>query len=201
MKKTALITITAAAAAVLLTGCGGSGGGEDYGDIRSTYPDIKLSPYPAPAISEAQKAEFLNAVNAARSQQRTCGEYGVMQPAPPLAWSDTLYRAAYEHSFDMASTGVMTHDGSGGATDWTAVQSGLNRASYVTERAITNGGKHDVTENVASGYGSTAAVIQAWLNSPGHCYAIMDPSEKSIGMARVGNFWTQEFSWYDPGNI
>lgn len=201
-KHTITLAAVAAFSIIAMTGCGGGSGDDgDPGDIRKSYPDVKVAPYPAPPISEAQKAEFLNAVNAARSQEHSCGQYGVMPPAPPLAWSDILYRAAAEHSFDMASTGIMTHDGSGSETDWTMMQSKLDHKSSPTERGIANGAKHGIGENVARGYSTTTAVIQAWLNSPGHCRQMMDPNNKSIGMARTGSFWTQAFSWYDPSDI
>ena len=197
-KNTIALAVAATLSTILMTGCGGGSSLED--DLNKAnegaYDYLTIAPYPAPPISEAQKAEFLNAINAARAQQRTCGEYGVMQPAPPLQWNDILYRAAYEHTVDMHDTGVMQHTGSGTESDWTAIQSNLNRGSTVPERVIANGAKHGTSENIAKGYSSTASVMQAWLNSPIHCNNIMDSSKISIGMARVGNYWTQEFGGY-----
>ncbi len=62
-----------------------------------------------------------------------------MPPAPPLQWSDALYRVAYEHSQDMAATGIMTHNGSGTETDWTAIVWDLGRGSGYAERIDNNG--------------------------------------------------------------
>jgi len=36
-------------------------------------------------------------------------------------------------------------------------------------------------------------VIEGWLKSPGHCKNIMSQKYKEMGVARVGNYWTQTF--------
>ena len=104
----------------------------------TTQPQHDIVPFDAPPIDEATKQAYLDAVNAARSVGRNCGDT-YMPPAPPLQWSDALYRAAYEHSQDMAATGVLTHDGSGTETDWTAIVWDLGRGSGYAERIDNNG--------------------------------------------------------------
>jgi len=54
-------------------------------------------------------------------------------------------------------------------------------------------------ENIAFGYSTAAAVMQAWMNSPGHRANILNPNFKEIGVGVVANaqgylYWTQEFA-------
>lgn len=56
-------------------------------------------------------------------------------------------------------------------------------------------------ENIAWGYTSAEAVMQAWLNSPGHRANIENASFKAIGIGVAANttgrlYWTQNFGTY-----
>ena len=50
-------------------------------------------------------------------------------------------------------------------------------------------------ENIAKGYSSPKAVVDAWMNSPGHRANILNSSYTHIGVGYVasGNYWTQMF--------
>ena len=50
-------------------------------------------------------------------------------------------------------------------------------------------------ENIAMGYASPEAVVNGWMNSPGHRANILNASFTQIGVGYVadGNYWTQEF--------
>ena len=50
-------------------------------------------------------------------------------------------------------------------------------------------------ENIAKGYRSPAAVVDGWMNSPGHRANILNSSFTHIGVGYVegGNYWTQMF--------
>ena len=56
-------------------------------------------------------------------------------------------------------------------------------------------------ENIAAGrsLADPAAVVRAWLKSPGHCRVIMNGKYKELGVGRVegpgkwGVYWTQNF--------
>jgi len=50
-------------------------------------------------------------------------------------------------------------------------------------------------ENIAMGYATPEAVMNAWMNSPGHRANILNASYTKIGVGYVasGNYWTQEF--------
>lgn len=50
-------------------------------------------------------------------------------------------------------------------------------------------------ENIAMGYTTPEAVMDAWMNSPGHRANILNGSFTEIGVGYVkdGNYWTQMF--------
>lgn len=133
-----------------------------------------------------EMAEMLEAVNSFRATAQTCGTQSYAA-APPLAWSCELGSAALAHSSDMASQDFMGHQGSDGSSPGDRVSlAGYNWSGY--------------GENVAAGYVSVSAVIQAWINSPGHCSNLMHAGFEDFGAASVSNaastygiYWTQVF--------
>lgn len=50
-------------------------------------------------------------------------------------------------------------------------------------------------ENIAKGYKTPQAVVDGWMNSPGHRANILNKSFKTIGVGHIadGNYWTQLF--------
>ena len=150
-----------------------------------------------PKISDANKEAYIEAVNSARADEQNCGGT-VYKATSPLKWNNSLYKAAYEHAQDMNKNSMLEHDGSGKSSDWTAKDLGLNRGSEFDERIIHNGYKHltKVSENIARGSSLNTAqkVVDAWLKSPSHCENIMDPKVKDFGMAKVGDYWSQDFA-------
>ena len=60
-------------------------------------------------------------------------------------------------------------------------------------------------ENIAYGYTSADAVMQGWLNSPGHRANIENPSYRAIGVGAAASstgrlYWTQEFGTSTSGS-
>ena len=193
--KTTLATL-AIGAALVLNGCGG--GGSSASSASNTYTPV---PFDAPPIDEATKQAYLDAINAARAVGRTCGEYGYFPPAPPVEWSDALYRAAAEHNYDMVASGVYSHYGSGTQSDWTAQVQELGRGSEPGERIINNGViDNGGAENIAMfpTSGSINDVVKLWLDSPAHCMAIMTSDYNEIGLSKTNgenyDYWTLELS-------
>ncbi len=156
-----------------------------------------------PAAQQTSFKElYLSAINRARSQSHDCGEYGVKPPAPPLVWSDTLYQAAKLHSSDMAYSNTFDHKGSGTQHDTVAQALHPGQGSTLVERAEYAGytGWKSLGENIAAGFTDIDKMIDAWLDSPGHCANLMNPDFKEVGMAEVTNpesdylyYWTQDF--------
>ncbi|QTD96520.1 sigma-70 family RNA polymerase sigma factor [Streptomyces cyanogenus] len=126
---------------------------------------------PAPAGTVAQVVALVNKERATAG----CG---------PVTEDPQLDKAAQGHSDDMAARGFFDHtnpDGAGPGERITA-------AGY---RWSTYG------ENIARGQQTPQAVMDSWMNSPGHRANILNCSFKNIGVGvhdgQGGPWWTQAF--------
>ena len=95
-----------------------------------------------------------------------------------------LAAAARLHSEDMARRGYFSHTSLDGRTPW--------------DRMRAQGYSDGAGENIAAGYGTPAAVMRAWLDSPGHRANILDCSSVALGVGigtggPYGTYWTQDF--------
>ena len=136
---------------------------------------------PVPAGYKAlNKTLLLQLVNETRKKGRQCGGTW-FAAAPALSWNSQLEQAALVHSSDMYANGYFSHAAKDG--------------SRAGDR-IDGTGYHWRTygENIAFGYRSEREVVKGWLQSPGHCKNIMSASFKEMGVARVGDYWTQVFA-------
>lgn len=182
---------------LLLTACGGSGGGTTAPAGADPPTEISASPPagPEPAAPQAYEScgiagfagDMLAAVNEARRTARLCGNV-FYAAAAPLAWDDRLARAAAEHSRDMADHDFFSHTGSDGSTLSTRIEAAGYRPMAWAE-------------NIAAGYGDVGSVMAAWLASPGHCANVMNPAYADFGAACAVNgastykrYWTQDFA-------
>lgn len=150
---------------------------------------VVAAPFVTPAIKDSAKISqmALAVVNAARAKDRKCGRKE-FPAVPPLALSAGLNHAALIHSQDMAKKDFFEHVGSDG--------------SKVGERVTRVGYKWRAAgENIAIGPETAEAVVQGWLDSPGHCANLMSPAFTEMGIAYVvdrksdaGIYWTQVFA-------
>jgi len=103
---------------------------------------------------------------------------------PYLAISSTLVNAAQKHSNYQYNKKTMTHEEN---------VSGYRKAM---DRVLKAGFKNPsyVGENVAHGQETIENVIKSWMNSSGHRSNILDKNFTYIGIARKGNYWTQDFA-------
>ncbi|MGW0750482.1 CAP domain-containing protein [Streptomyces sp. NPDC002587] len=102
----------------------------------------------------------------------------------PLTANAKLSAAARSYSDTMARSGVMSHTGPDGSTMTTRVEA----AGYGWSR---------LGENIARGQADAAAVMNAWMNSPGHKANILNCAFREIGIGvhkgDGGPWWTQDF--------
>jgi len=171
--------------------------------ISAVVPACDSAPA-VPALDPDIQDIYLSVINEARSKEQDCGEYGIKPAVPALKWSDTLYRSAYRHSYDLAKTNTFSHTGSGTETDVAAQALHPGTGSTVQER-IEYEGYTDwkaYGENLAAGTVMDEAqeAIDAWLSSPGHCINLMSPNFTEVGMAHVfdadshyTHYWAQDF--------
>lgn len=142
---------------------------------RSARPTLRPSSTPqaqaAPSDTVAQVVALVNKERAAAG----CG---------PLTEDPQLEDAAQRHSDDMAARNFFDHTNPDGADPGQRITA----AGY---RWSTYG------ENIAQGQQSPQAVMDSWMNSPGHRANILNCSFKDIGVGvhkgSGGPWWTQDF--------
>lgn len=146
--------------------------------LTGTVAPIAVAQTPAVLVAQTNETvaeELLRLVNVERRRVN----------ASPLLLSPQLTVAAQRHSQDMATSRRMSHTGSDGST----MRSRIDDTQY---RWSTIG------ENVAMGQPNAAAVMAAWMNSPGHRQNILNPAftELGIGYATAAGrpYWTQVFA-------
>lgn len=102
----------------------------------------------------------------------------------PLTHDPKLHAAAERHSADMAARDYFDHDSKDGRTPG-------DRISTAGFAPVSTWG-----ENIAMGQPTAAAVVRAWLDSPGHRANIMNCSFTHIGVGQStkGPYWTQDFA-------
>ncbi|MFJ4525144.1 CAP domain-containing protein [Streptomyces sp. NPDC088810] len=148
---------------------------------RST-PSRTATKAPAPASTPvtvsreaAVEAEVLKLVNEERAKAG----------CSPLAANSSLTKLAESFSDDMAARGFFDHTDPDGRTPW--------------DRAAAAGVTDLGGENIARGQADAAAVMQAWMSSPGHRANILNPDFKTLGVGvhfgPGGPWWTQDFGY------
>ena len=151
------------------------------GEILPTYNGCDAEN--APTVSADYEQQVVELVNDA------CADQGL----PPLKRSDPLEQAARYHSTDLGQDDYFSHD------TYDRVGSELDFVCDTWQRiaAFASGAN---AENIAAGYTTPQAVVQAWLSSPGHKNNILNTYSKEIGVGYYEgsgsyyNYWVQDFS-------
>ncbi|KOV64065.1 sigma-70 family RNA polymerase sigma factor [Streptomyces sp. MMG1121] len=140
---------------------------------QSATTSAPVSPQ-APPTASGQVGQVIALVN----QQRATAGCG------PVSENADLDKAAQGHSDDMAARGYFDHV----SPDGTDPGQRITAAGY---RWSTYG------ENIAEGQPTPQAVMDAWMNSPGHRANILNCAFKEIGVGvnkgSGGPLWTQDF--------
>ncbi|HSO18564.1 MAG TPA: CAP domain-containing protein, partial [Desulfosarcina sp.] len=105
----------------------------------------------------------------------------------PLASDSALASAALGHSTDMAQQNYFSHD----SLDGRKFYQRITAAGYTYSTC---------GENIAAGYSTPQAVMNGWMNSPGHRANILHSTFCDIGVGHAyragstyGHYWTQDF--------
>ncbi|WP_244312629.1 CAP domain-containing protein [Microbispora hainanensis] len=131
------------------------------------------SPTSGSAVGTAIENEVVRLTNVERAKAG-CG---------PLKHDARLRAAAYAHSADMSAKNYFDHT----SKDGRSFADRITAAGYTWRAAA---------ENIAKGYGTAQAVVQGWMNSPGHRQNILNCNYTDIGVGYVaagGPYWTQDF--------
>ena len=133
-------------------------------------------------------AELLNAFNEERAKGNTCGET-YFAPVAALTWNCELGQAATAHSQDMANNNYFSH-------------TSLDGRSFSERIRATGYTGSPRSEIIAAGQRDVQSVVNSWMNSPGHCSAIMSGSSNEVGAgvvdasgATYSKYWTANFGF------
>lgn len=148
-------------------------------DAGSPFTNTKNPGDSTSTATDTTQPLMLQLVNAARAKGCTCGTT-VMPPVNPLAWNTILAQVALAHSTDMDVNTYFSHIGLDGSSPGDRITA----AGYIW----TSYG-----ENIAEGYTDEQSVMNAWLQSEGHCMNIMNAGFKEMGSGKDGTYWTQDF--------
>jgi len=104
--------------------------------------------------------------------------------AAPVTYDARLGAAAQGHANDMLANNFFSHTGSNGSSAGDRITAaGYNWRTY--------------GENIARGQQSEAAVLNAWVNSPGHQRNNVNPNFEDFALARAGSgsqlYWVLVF--------
>ncbi|MGX1135455.1 RNA polymerase sigma factor (sigma-70 family) [Streptomyces glaucescens] len=157
---------------------------------KSASPTKKAEPAPRPSSARPTRTQS----SAPQTQQAPTGTVGQVVAlvnkeraaagCGPLTEDAQLNRAAQGHSDDMATRNFFDHTNPDGADPG-------QRTTAAGYRWSTYG------ENIARGQQTPQAVMESWMNSPGHRANILNCSFKDIGVGvhegSGGPWWTQNF--------
>ncbi|MFD7279295.1 CAP domain-containing protein [Streptomyces sp. NPDC059862] len=142
-------------------------------EAATKAPEKTSAPSSPISAESAAEAEVLKLVNEERAKAG----------CSPLAANSALAELAGDFSDAMAAQGFFDHTDPSGATPW-------DRAEAA---GITSLGG----ENIARGQADAQAVMDAWMNSPGHRANILNCDFKTLGVGvhygSGGPWWTQNF--------
>lgn len=182
----------------------GSSDGDDEPDGDPDAEAASMSTLPSDALPDTDlcatvadwdpawvqfEEEVLLLVNEFRAQPADCGVEGQFEPAAPLTMNPILRCSARLHSLDMFERGFFDHD----------TPDGVDPFQRMAEAGFVGSGGG---ENIALGQRSPEEVMDAWMESDGHCANVMRAAFDTIGVGfhpgaamRGGNsnYWTQNF--------
>jgi uncharacterized protein YkwD len=141
-------------------------------DPRPASPGISLV---AATVIPSAAEEVLTLVNDERAKAG----------CQPVAANSALRDLATAFSDDMAARGFFDHTDPSGNDPW--------------DRAKAAGVSGLGGENIAMGQATAEAVMEAWMNSPGHRANILNCDFKTLGvgvhLGSGGPWWTQDFGY------
>jgi len=122
---------------------------------------------------------------------RLTNEFRQANGRNPLVIDQNLDEAADLHSQSMAVDDFFSHTGEDGTEPWDRAKNAGYETGYVGE-------------NIAIGYGTPKAVVDGWINSPGHRANMLNANYNEIGIGyyylqndtgdiNYNSYWTQVF--------
>ncbi len=149
----------------LAAACDGSGGSMSNEPSTPTVTSAAAPPPTVPTpVETPPTGDFGSMLNAVRASNG----------AGSVTYDARLGAAAAGHANDMLRNGFFSHTGSNG--------------SSVGDRVTAAGYQwRTVGENIARGQPDEEAVLQAWVNSPGHQRNNVNPAFEDFALAKAGS--------------
>lgn len=143
-----------------------------------TTPPQEPSPPPPPDDPPEQQEFAAEVVRLTNAERADAG-------CDPLRNDSRLHAAAQKHSVDMGKNDYFSHTSADGRSPW--------------DRMRAEGYDFPSAENIARGQQTPAAVVESWMDSPGHRRNILNCSYAAIGVGVYlgdgGPWWTQDFGY------
>ncbi len=136
-----------------------------------------------PAASAAAEAALLEAIEDLRLTGAMCGD-DVIEGAGPLEPLPALHCAARLHAGDLVRHPALPlgHEGSDGS-------SALGRANAAGYEGIAR------QELLAGDFTTAEALVEAWVEDPAHCLAVLDGSLDHVGVAQARSRTGDRIVW------
>ncbi|MGW8064466.1 CAP domain-containing protein [Streptomyces ziwulingensis] len=161
---------------------------------RATKPETTPSTQPKPTPSRPADKEPEQPAAPPTASDRAVAEAQVLKlvnderakvGCSPVAANSALRELAEDFSEAMAAQGFFDHTDPSGATPW--------------DRAEAAGISNLGGENIARGQADAQAVMDAWMDSPGHRANILNCDFQTLGVGvhfgSGGPWWTQNFGY------
>ncbi|WP_051159204.1 CAP domain-containing protein [Agromyces subbeticus] len=141
-------------------------------------PEPESEPEPAPAPAQGSGAAEASVLATVNEERAAAG-------CSPVRADSALAAVALAHSVDMDARDFFAHENLDGQSPW--------------DRADAAGIAYAGGENIARGQADAAAVMESWMNSPGHRANILNCDFETLGTgvheAPGGPWWTQLFGY------
>jgi len=185
MIKSSLIAIVA----LMLTSCGNVQEKIDYNNPDFNY-DVR-----GHRVINIDIDKMVHLMNIERLTGFTCDDVH-MQPVGTLRLDGRLMQSALEKAYDLALSGVFSHDGSGENSDRYIIGTPLHFARLIRHHSPS---KVSVGENIGYGFKDVKSLHDAMMNSKEHCMNVMNPRFNNVGISTYKDeynnyYWTQHFS-------
>ncbi|RKH64385.1 CAP domain-containing protein [Corallococcus aberystwythensis] len=137
-------------------------------------------------FTSGMEPAVLSLINQRRATGAVCGGVAKL-PVPPLTLNSQLGCTALAHARDMAANSFLGYNSLNGATPLRRITAyGYTPLSYAEE-------------NVAAGYSTPEAVVEAWMANAHDCNNIMNPAHIHVGIGHATvqgstfSYWAQDF--------
>lgn len=149
-------------------------------DVPESKPEVPEEPETKPEAPETPEPDLGAMSQLEQAACKLINEQRAKNGLDPLTISEELSVKARVKSTDMLQNNYFSHNSPTYGSPFA-----LMKALGITYRSAA--------ENIAMGYKTAEAVVNAWMNSPSHRANILSSNYTSMGIGHVDGYWTQWF--------